>query len=114
MNPSVKLLWVTALESGEYERTMGDLRKGDCFCALGVLCDLYSKEYKIPWTPLNDYGTYSILNHTGLLPPPVMKWAGLDSPDPYVRVTRVERAVSSWNDAQYEWAIIADAIRRDL
>ncbi len=36
--------WIDALRSGSYTQMRGSLRKGDCFCALGVLCDIYAKE----------------------------------------------------------------------
>ena len=33
--------WIRALETpGRYKQTKKALRRGDCFCALGVLCDL--------------------------------------------------------------------------
>lgn len=38
---SLKERWIEALRSGRYKQARGRLRKGDCFCCLGVLCDLY-------------------------------------------------------------------------
>ena len=32
--------WTAALRSGKYKQAKGKLRDGDCFCCLGVLCDL--------------------------------------------------------------------------
>jgi hypothetical protein len=32
--------WVTALRSGRYKQGKNQLKKGDSFCCLGVLCDL--------------------------------------------------------------------------
>jgi hypothetical protein len=32
--------WCEALESGKYKQGSGQLRDDDCFCCLGVLCDL--------------------------------------------------------------------------
>lgn len=32
--------WIAALRSGEYKQEFNCLRKGDCFCAIGVLCDI--------------------------------------------------------------------------
>ena len=49
MNPEVKQKWLTALRSGSYQQTKQVLRKGNKFCVLGVLCDLYVKENKGRW-----------------------------------------------------------------
>jgi hypothetical protein len=42
--------WIEALESGEYEQCRMTLRKGNQYCCLGVMCDLYDPN---GW--LNDY-----------------------------------------------------------
>lgn len=34
---------INALRSGEYRKTDGRLKRGDCFCAQGVFCDLLVK-----------------------------------------------------------------------
>jgi len=36
--------WVAALRSGKYEQGTGQLRNGDTYCCLGVLCDVALKE----------------------------------------------------------------------
>lgn len=36
-----KARWVEALRSGKYKQGKGRLRDGDCFCCLGVGCDVY-------------------------------------------------------------------------
>lgn len=40
MNPELKAKWVAALRSGNYKQGHTQLRRGNCFCALGVLCDV--------------------------------------------------------------------------
>lgn len=46
------VLWVEALESGEYEQTQLHLREENCFCCLGVANDLYRKMTgKGEWIP---------------------------------------------------------------
>lgn len=35
--------WIAALRGGQYVQGRRMLRKGDTFCCLGVLCDLYDK-----------------------------------------------------------------------
>jgi hypothetical protein len=44
MNQDIKRQWVTALRSGEYAQTRGNLRDQNGFCALGVLCDVYASQ----------------------------------------------------------------------
>lgn len=45
MNQIIKDKWLKALRSGEYKQGYGHLRQDDgCFCVMGVLCDLYTKE----------------------------------------------------------------------
>jgi predicted transcriptional regulator len=36
--------WIAALKSGNYKQGKYRLHSGDCFCALGVLCDVAEKE----------------------------------------------------------------------
>lgn len=40
MNQELKDKWITALQSGEYEQANQELRNGDSYCCLGVLCDV--------------------------------------------------------------------------
>lgn len=46
LNPEIKKKWVKALRSGKYNQCDGQLRQGDTFCCLGVLCDLHRKAMK--------------------------------------------------------------------
>jgi hypothetical protein len=46
INPEVKQLWVHSLRSGEYTQGKNYLKCNDCYCVLGVLCDLYLKQSK--------------------------------------------------------------------
>lgn len=41
--------WVEALRSGKYVQGTGYLRRGSCFCAYGVLCDLAAKDGGAEW-----------------------------------------------------------------
>lgn len=38
MNKTIKKKWLTALRSGKYKQAYGQLKLGDCYCCLGVLC----------------------------------------------------------------------------
>lgn len=46
--------WIEALESGHYTQTTGTLRRGNCYCATGVLCDILYPDSWMPWTGLED------------------------------------------------------------
>jgi hypothetical protein len=54
-------LWVAALRSGKYEQARGNLREGDGFCCLGVLCDLASKDGGPQWDGWSFMGSESHL-----------------------------------------------------
>lgn len=41
MIPTFKDNLIKTLRSGKYKQTRKRLRQGDCFCLLGVICDLY-------------------------------------------------------------------------
>lgn len=42
MHAELKAKWLEALRSGKYDQTTGQLRDGNCFCCLGVLCDVFN------------------------------------------------------------------------
>lgn len=42
MDADIKAKWLEALRSGKYDQTSGQLRDGNCFCCLGVLCDIFN------------------------------------------------------------------------
>lgn len=44
MDAELKAKWLEALRSGRYDQTTGQLRDGNCFCCLGVLCDVFDPE----------------------------------------------------------------------
>ena len=94
MNKKIKTKWVKALRSGQYDQTQGYLceisKKGDSFCCLGVLCDIYAREDKdrpgfvLPieeddWKEgesADEYATY--LGSDTSLTQEVLDWAGID------------------------------------
>jgi hypothetical protein len=88
MKKEIKQLWIDALESGKYKQGRRALRKGNNFCCLGVLCDLYNKETG----GLNSYwdgnnfliGEGDGFAYDATLPMDVAHWAGLHDDDPEV------------------------------
>jgi hypothetical protein len=117
VNAEVKQQWLDALRSGEYEQTRGRLRRGmpldpedlddgynAGYCCLGVLCDLAVKagvtqlheerpfegsDYENERNYVSySYGVSESRKDSSVLPPEVVKWAGLgnavDAVNPYV------------------------------
>mgnify|MGYP000735863425 CR=1 FL=1 len=52
MTKELRDKWVEALRSGRYQQGKGHLHAGECFCALGVLCDVLGLE----WVPCEEIG----------------------------------------------------------
>lgn len=125
MHEQVKELWTEALRSGKYTQTTGALRRvrdgvnenveppepvKAGFCCMGVLCDISDRH---TWSEpgLND-GAADYMGFSGVLPPDVMDWAGLNSEDGILSGgpdTGNENLVSH-NDAGSTFAEIADLI----
>lgn len=91
MKKDIKKLWVKALRSGQYKQGTDCLRTGEKFCCLGVLCDLHAKATGDFWKNKNVY-----YEETGVLPIPVMRWAGLNNKNPYIG----DYALSQYNDGE--------------
>ena len=117
MNPRIKQLWVDALKSGEYQQTIGALRKDNSYCALGVLIDVYHKEtgngewsptidncyfFKIEYPPdLNLKGSYFYEIGQGDLPNTIREWAELKTSNPLIkRWMRTSKTISGLNDRE--------------
>jgi hypothetical protein len=117
VNQEVKTDLCKALRSGEYRKTVGALRKGDCYCTLGVLCDLYRKKHKrVEW--VKDTGsrdTYSLYGLHAMLPTQVQEWAGLSYHDVVQDVYGQRVRLMKLND-RYDTTFeqMADAIERSL
>ncbi len=82
MKPEIKKRWIAAIRSGEYEQGRGRLKRGDKFCCLGILCDLYLKERGKTWATAQDTGAGVCGGQTAYLPLEVMDWAGLKHESP--------------------------------
>lgn len=82
MKRSIARKWSKALESGEYKQGTGQLRKGDKFCALGVLCNLHAQEH--PEIATKERVKSRYLGAVTELPLDVMLWAGMISCNGYI------------------------------
>ena len=106
MNKRIKKLWIKALTSGEYQQGKEQLRDGDKFCCLGVLCDLYSKETGTQWEG------ETFLGRDEVLPEPVWSWAGLEGGDPVLPSRFKQASLAAQNDSGSSFGRIADLIER--
>jgi hypothetical protein len=126
MHEHIKKLWVDALRSGNYQQGMGQLRFGDTYCCLGVLCDLHDRDQVGPGWDDKDQ-TY--LRCDALLPREVAKWAGIiaDDPDCFapneviqtefnVALTdhTIRGSLTDANDNGFSFSEIADLIEQNL
>ena len=117
MNPEIKQKWIDALPT--YKQGKMRLRnQNDQFCCLGVLCDIYSKETGVEWTPSYDYivGSMEIEGSVTSLPKEIMEWAGLDSHIPRVKIKgKGDMGLTVVNDSlNYTFPQIAELIREQL
>lgn len=133
MNQDIKQRWVSALRSGEFEQGTDNLRKGNKFCCLGVLCELAVEDGvigppELSWESTEIYGygksEEQKYTNTGELPEAVAKWAGLvdeytydefdDQPIPDVDPVADGKPLSMWNDGGSTFAELADLIEEKL
>jgi hypothetical protein len=126
MNKKVKALWLKALRSGKYKQARGQLKKGNGFCCLGVLTDLYLQEMReIVASNIKFGGSPEDLLTDVYIPEPddadlskqVQDWAGLDSCDPNVQCKKDAdmESLSYLNDTKkFTFKQIANAIEKNL
>ncbi|CAB4140973.1 hypothetical protein UFOVP401_47 [uncultured Caudovirales phage] len=111
MNREIKKRWVAALRSGKYRQGSGHLRKDGCYCALGVLCDLFVQDREhegVSWDTTFDeyyfvrYEKDQATYYYEFLNPAVMKWAGVRHENPAFWMESAEEyfTVSDLNDDQ--------------
>lgn len=109
MNPEVKEKWLQALRSGEYQQGYGQLRFGDEFCCLGVLCDIHSKEKLGVWER-GDYG-----GNYEFLPEGVQLWAGLIGGSPDLKYNGIGYGLTELNDeSELSFKEISNLIEEQL
>lgn len=138
MKPEVKSKWISALRSGDYKQTEGQLNNSEGLCCLGVLCELAVQDGVIEKNPplededlaFHDPGSvgYKSKNANGMgyteydiLPEEVMIWAGLSSRNPsvafrwYKEDEPVRLPISDLNDERHlKFTEIADVIEEQL
>ncbi len=99
MNPIVKKKWVDALNIETRQQGHFFLRKNDCLCVYGILCDLAVKEGACPEVLDGTQGIYKYGKDRKvlILPEEVIKWAGMSEPSLY---DKQHRSLSELNDRQ--------------
>src|ERR1017187_7416410 len=112
MKKSIKKLWLSALRSGKYKQGHNQLKSGDHYCCLGVLCDLYAKKMKDDRVGFNGdvFTTQSGIEET-TLPFEVMQWSGI--PDSNGRTPFKDSSpysLADINDEGISFSEIADVI----
>lgn len=119
MKADIKDKWLNALRSGDYKQCTGRLHKGEGFCCLGVLTDLYAKEKGLEWhdssmTAALDEGgaVYSLQGERNCLSTNIMEWAGLSSD--YAHTSQVITDLIKMNDSGESFFTISNAIEVDL
>lgn len=130
MNQEVKKLWVDALRSGEFQQTTCSLARTSivngarCYCALGVLCEVYRRVnpdgLNIDWTyhvHSIDSGHWSFDGEVEGLPESVMKWA--EEPRLNNAILVLEHGNHAFiatlnDDFEYSFSHIADMIDAQL
>jgi hypothetical protein len=95
MNKKIADMWVAALRSGQYRKTTGKLCKiakngNKGWCCLGVLTDLYNREYKKNQAHVGG----------GLLSFTVENWSGMCSMDGKLRYNKNVTSLSRLNDCK--------------
>ena len=119
MKPEIKSKWVAALKSGEYaqgeRRVLNDGFGG--WCCLGVLCDIYAKEFGDLWERSGE-GLRLSIGSCYYPPNEVRKWADFHEDESPVSIGNIERSVAVHNDGvncpRRTFAEIADAIEAQL
>ena len=109
MNPKIKLRWLNALRSGEYQQgryaLLRDVNGKEEFCCLGVLCDLHARATGRYWTERLDSAVLSFDGHADLPSRATERWAG---------VSGASSPLANMNDKGKTFAHIADWIQKNL
>ena len=124
MKSEIKKLWVEALRSGEYQQCKGVLHDSNGYCCLGVLTELYRKttgdgEWVNSKDNIAPFFLFKNLTPTGRfdkihLPFCIQKWAGLDYPNPEVKIRGRYTTLASENDSGVDFEKIATIIEEQL
>jgi len=140
MDARIKSKWVEYLRDGTRTQGTNMLRDEEGNqCCLDVLCEIAVEEgvikppvlfgglYIYSWAGTDKYGNARTLSEVGVLPKPVMEWAGLIHASPYVMIPAhedeygyveaetIEVTLDEVNDSYgYSFEMISDLIEEQL
>jgi hypothetical protein len=125
MNPEIKADWVAELRSGKHQQAYGNLKDDQgAMCCLGVLAECAVRAGVIGSPRLLAEGCNYLYPFTdedgaedgreGILPPPVVKWAGLTNSEGFLPpgvLVADQKSLIGLNDTEhYTFSQIADVI----
>lgn len=117
MNKEIKARWIEALRSGNYEQGRYNLRRGNFYCCLGVLCDTVKDEVNHDWLPLQDsMGTFYRFDRADeVLPDSVASCADLPISPVLTFEGKEETYITAINDdTNLSFEEIADLIEKQF
>lgn len=115
MNAAVKEKWLKALQSGKFKQARDQLKDGDAFCCLGVLCELHRCEVGGEWRESAEYKTSPEYYGSPFdLPSTVAIWAGLTETNPFVKTNGEKYSLGHLNDRGFTFSQIAELIEAQL
>lgn len=106
MNKQIKEKWLKELRSNKYRQTFKKLHDKKGYCVLGVLCQIYADEKKLP--------IESVVRSNCVLPKAVVEWSDLPKSDPLVHLDTFYETLSWLNDEGYTFPTLADLIEKNL
>jgi hypothetical protein len=119
MNPEVKTIWLTALQSGEYKKGRMSLRNDVDgneeyqYCCLGVLCEEYRKATGHGTWDFDIFIDGTKDRHITILTRDVVAWAGLSSCNPIV-IHGEYSSLADLNDATDTFTDVINVIEEHL
>lgn len=121
MNQQIKQKWVSALRSGRYKQGKTYLNADNCFCVMGVLCDIAVKAGVGKWKKQANVKAFQDGDflYRATFPDRVRYWAGfsadeIDSDFFHIYIKSAKTTISSLNDEGMSFNDLADLIEKEL
>ncbi len=113
MKKDKAMLLADALESGDYRKAKGQLRKGNTnrMCCLGVACNIYAQHN--PKKVKNETNPEELFGYSASLPEQVKEWFGFGTRDGYFVYKGFSTSLAEMNDGNYSHKQLAKIIREN-
>jgi hypothetical protein len=96
MKQDIKDKWVAALRSGDYKQDTTFLKLGDCFCVMGVLCDVVKEDLGLDW---EFNGSYSYIDRAeSIIPKSIAEYVEFDGVVVLLQYNDVAHDITRLND----------------